>query len=221
MENNGFKEVQNLDDLKNTIEEIQKSWEEICDAFEVDPDKQIQPSIIRASIKMTLIELTELENMEYVKKSGKTLEKLHETYLRDLIRFAYYSVDSEETQVWKEEVDNYVKEIFTPEVMADTDVEAKPDETVSLDMLIDDMNRVLSIANQLNVIKGMESGTFDAEPFAGLINNFSYLGIGLVQTCNKNATVMGQVITFLKVIIKTNDIVLKKITDMIMGVPRD
>lgn len=220
-ENNGFKEVDNLNEVKQTLEEIKKSWEEICDAFEVNPDIQIKPEIIRSSVRMTVVELNELENMDYVKKSNRPLEKLHETYVKDLIKFAYSTVDSEESEVWQEEVDKYVKEIFTEDILADMDIEVKNDENMTLDKLIDEVNRILSIANQLNVIKGMESGNFAADSFVGLINNFSYLGIGIVQACNGNAVVMGEVITFLKVIIKTNDVILKQITNMIMGTPRD
>lgn len=220
-ENSGFKEVDNLNEVKETLDEIRKSWEEICDAFEVNPDTQIKPEIIRSSVRMTVVELNELENMDYVKKSGRLLEKLHETYVRDLIKFAYSTVDSEESEMWKEEVDKYLKEIFTEDILVDMDIEVKNDESMTLDKLIDEVNRILSIANQLNVIKGMESGNFAADSFVGLINNFSYLGIGIVQACNGNAVVMGEVVTFLKVIIKTNDVILKQITNMIMGNPRD
>lgn len=220
-DNGGFREVDNLNDVRETLDEIRKSWEEICDAFEVNPDMQIQPDIIRSSVRMTIIELNELENMDYVKKSGRPLEKLHETYVKDLIKFAYSTVESEDSAVWRDEVETYIREIFTDDVLIDMDVSVENDEKVTLDMLIDEVNRILSISNQLNVIKGMESGSFTAEPFAGLINNFSYLGIGIVQTCNGNAVVMGQVITFLKVLIKTNDIILKQITGMIMGRPND
>jgi hypothetical protein len=220
-ENNGFKEVNNLDDVQKTLEEIRKSWEEICDAFEVNPDTQISPEVIRSSVRMTMVELNELENLDYVKKSGKPLEKLHETYVRDLIKFAYTTVDSEDSSVWKETVEKYLKEIFTEDILTDMDIKVENNENMTLDMLIDEINRVLSISNQLNVIKGMESGSFEAGSFAGLVNNFSYLGIGIVQSCNGNAVVMGEVVTFLKVLIKTNDIILKKITSMIMGQPND
>lgn len=220
-ENNGFKEVNNLDDVQQTLEEIRKSWEEICDAFEVNPDIQISPEIIRSSVRMTMVELNELENLDYVKKSGKRLEKLHETYVKDLIKFAYTTIDSEDSSVWREEVERYLNDIFTEDILSDMEVKVENDEKMTLDMLIDEINRVLSIANQLNVIKGMESGSFEAGSFVGLVNNFSYLGIGLVQTCNGNAIVMGEVVTFLKVLIKTNDIILKQITGMLMGHPND
>ena len=220
-ENNGFKEVKNLDDVEQTLEEIRKSWEEICDAFEVNPDTRISPEAIRSSVRMTMVELNELENLDYVKKSGKKLEKLHETYVKALIRFAYTTIDGEDSCVWKDEVEGYLKDIFTEDILSDMDVRVENNEKMTLDMLIDEINRVLSIANQLNVIKGMESGSFDTGSFAGLVNNFSYLGIGIVQTCNGNAVVMGEVVTFLKVLIKTNDIILKQITGMIMGHPDD
>lgn len=214
--NNGFKEVSNLDEMRNALDEIRKSWEEICEAFEVDPDVKVQSSIIKSSIKMTLIDLNELENMDYVKNSNKKLEKLHETYVKNLVRFAYYAVGSEESIMWKDEVKSYINEIFTQDLLSDMEVTTEEEENVSLDMIIDDMNRILSIANQLNVIRGMESGNFEADAFVGLINNYSYLGIGIVQTCNGNAAVMGQVVTFLKVMIKTNDVIIKQISDMIM-----
>lgn len=220
-ENNGFKEVKNLDDVEKTLEEIRKSWEEICEAFEVNPDTKISPEVIRSSVRMTMVELNELENMDYVKKSGKQLEKLHETYVKDLIKFAYTTIDSEDSRVWKEEVEKYLNDIFTEDILSDMDVRVENNENMTLDMLIDEINRVLSISNQLNVIRGMESGSFEAGSFVGLVNNFSYLGIGLVQTCNGNAIVMGEVVTFLKVLIKTNDIILKQITGMIMGHPND
>lgn len=221
MSDNGFKEVNNLDEVKQTLDEIRKAWEEICDAFEVNPDTPISPDVIRSSVRMTMVELNELENLDYVKKSGRPLEKLHETYVKDLIKFAYTTVDGEEAAVWKEEVEKYLKAIFTEDILADMDVEVANNESMTLDMLIDDVNRVFSISNQLNVIKGMESGDFEVGSFVGLVNNFSYLGIGLVQSCNGNAVIMGEVVTFLKVLIKTNDIILKQITGMIMGRPND
>lgn len=218
-ENNGFKEVNSLDDVEQTLKEIKKSWEEICDAFGVNPETRISPGAIRSSVRMTMVELNELENLEYVRKSGKKLEKLHETYARDLIKFAYTTIDSEDSSVWRDEVKRYLRDIFTEDMLSDMDVKVENNEKMTLDMLIDEINRVLSISNQLNVIKGMESGSFEAGSFAGLVNNFSYLGIGIVQTCNENAVVMGEVVTFLKVLIKTNDIILKQITGMITGYP--
>ena len=220
-ENNEFKEVNNLTDVEQTLEEISKSWKEICDAFEVNPDIRISPEIIRSGVRMTMVELNELENLDYVKKSGKKLEKLHETYVKDLIKFAYTTIDGEDSRIWKDEVEKYLNDIFTEDILYDMDVKVENNEKMTLDMLIDEINRVLSISNQLNVIRGMESGSFEAGSFVGLVNNFSYLGIGLVQTCNGNAVVMGEVVTFLKVLIKTNDIILKQITGMIMGSPND
>ena len=220
-ENNGFKEVNSLDDVEQTLEEIKKSWEEICDAFEVNPETRISPDVIRSSVRMTMVELNELENLDYVKKSGKRLEKLHETYVRDLIKFAYSTIDGEDSSVWTDEVEKYLKEIFTEDILSQMDIKVENNKEMTLDMLIDEINRVFSISNQLNVIKGMESGSFESGSFVGLVNNFSYLGIGIVQTCNGNAVVMGEVVTFLKVLIKTNDIILKQITGMIMGRPND
>lgn len=216
-ENNEFKEVNNLTDVEQTLEEIRKSWKEICDAFEVNPDVRISPEIIRSGVRMTMVELNELENLDYVKKSGKKLEKLHETYVKDLIKFAYTTIDGEDSRIWKDEVEKYLNDIFTEDILYDMDVKVENNEKMTLDMLIDEINRVLSISNQLNVIKGMESGSFESGSFVGLVNNFSYLGIGLVQTCNGNAVVMGEVVTFLKVLIKTNDIILKQITGMIIN----
>lgn len=216
-ENNGFKEVNSLEEVEQTLEEIKKSWKEICSAFEVNSETRISPEVIRSSVRMTMVELNELENLDYVKKSGKKLEKLHETYVRDLIKFAYTTVDGEDSNVWKSEVERYLNDIFTEDMLSDMDIKVENNEEMTLDMLIDEINRVLSISNQLNVIKGMESGSFEPGSFVGLVNNFSYLGIGIVQTCNGNAVVMGEVVTFLKVLIKTNDIILKQITGMIMG----
>lgn len=216
-ENNEFKEVNSLEEVEQTLEEIKKSWEEICSAFEVNSETRISPEVIRSSVRMTMVELNELENLDYVKKSGKKLEKLHETYVRDLIKFAYTTIDGEDSNVWKSEVERYLNDIFTEDMLSDMDIKVENNEEMTLDMLIDEINRVLSISNQLNVIKGMESGSFEPGSFVGLVNNFSYLGIGIVQTCNGNAVVMGEVVTFLKVLIKTNDIILKQITGMIMG----
>lgn len=220
-ENNGFKEVNSLEEAEQTLEEIKKSWEKICDAFEVNSETRISPEVIRSSVRMTMVELNELENLDYVKKSGKKLEKLHETYVRDLIKFAYTTIDGEDSNVWKSEVERYLNDIFTEDMLSDMDIKVENNGEMTLDMLIDEINRVLSISNQLNVIKGMESGSFEPGSFVGLVNNFSYLGIGIVQTCNGNAVVMGEVVTFLKVLIKTNDIILKQITGMIMGHPND
>ena len=220
-DNNGFKEVENIDDVKKTLEEIKKSWEEICESFDVNPELKIQPSVIKSSIKMTIIELNELENLEYVKKSNKPLEKLHEIYVKDLIRFAYTTIEAEDSKIWKDEVEKYIKDIFTKDLLADMDVKVENNEEMSLEQLIEEINRILSISNQLNVIKGMENGKFSSDTFMGLINNFSYLGIGIVQACNGNAVVMGEVVTFLKVLIKTNDIILKSISNMLMGTPKD
>ena len=215
-ENNGFKEVKGFEEIKATLDEIEGAWKEICDTFEVDPEIPVRTSVLTSSIKMTLMDLNQLENLEYVKKSGKPLEKLHETYIKDIIKFGYSTVEGEDSKMWEEEVDKYVKEVITAECLSDSDIKVENNTDMSLDMLIDELNRVFSIANQLNVIKGMESGSFDSEPFMGLINNFIYFGIGLVQRCNGNAVIMGEVVTFLKVLIKTNDIILKQISQMLM-----
>ena len=142
-ENNGFKEVNSLDDVEQTLKEIKKSWEEICDAFGVNPETRISPGAIRSSVRMTMVELNELENLEYVRKSGKKLEKLHETYARDLIKFAYTTIDSEDSSVWRDEVERYLRDIFTEDMLSDMDVKVENNEKMTLDMLIDEINRVL------------------------------------------------------------------------------
>ena len=48
----------------------------------------------------------------------------------------------------------------------------------------------------------MESGNLSAETFMSLEDNFIYLGIGIVQTCNGNAVIMGAVVSFIKTLIK-------------------
>ncbi len=215
IEDAGFKEVSNLDEIKETLDEIKKSWQGICEAFSVNPELKIQPSVIKSNLKMTLIELNELQNLEYVKNSNKALEKLHETYIKDMIKFAYTVLDNEESKVWKDEIEGYIKEIFTEDVLVDSGIEVKDDESITMEKLFEEINRVFSITSQLNVIKGMESGNFDESSFMGLESNFIYLGIGLVQACNGNAVIMGSVVTFLKVVIKISDNVLKAITGML------
>ncbi len=214
-ENAGFKEVNNLDDVKETLEEIKKSWQNICEAFSVNPDLKIQPSVIKSNLKMTLIELNELQNLEYVKNSNKPLEKLHETYIKDLIKFSYTILDNEESKVWKDEIEGYIKEVFTTDVLVDSGIEVRDDENLTMDTLFEEINRVFSIASQLNVVKGMESGNFSEESFMSLETNFIYLGIALVRVCNGNAVIMGSVVTFLKVVIKISDNVLKAIAGML------
>lgn len=214
-ETNEFKEVKSIEEVHEVLEEMKKSWEDICEVFGVDPEKKIESSLIKSNIKMTLIDLNEIENMEYVKKSNKPLEKLHQVYLKDLIKFAYSNVDDEETEVWKEEVENYLKTIFTDDILNIADVELKEDKEMTMDKLFEDINRIFSISNQLNVIRAMESQDLSAETFMSLESNYIYLGIGIVQICNGNAVVMGKVVTSLKVIIKINDMILKSITSML------
>jgi hypothetical protein len=214
-ENNGFKEVTNLEDVHKVLEDMKKSWDEICEAFGVDPEKQIKASVLKSSIRLTMLELDELENLEYVKKSNKPLMKLHKVYLENLIKYAYTTVDTEESKAWTEEMEKYIKEIFTSEFVDEFDVKVEDNKEMTIDMLFDDINKVFSISSQLNVIKGMEGGKFNEEAFMGLISNFIFLGIGIVQACNGNAVIMGKVVTSLKVIIKINDMIIKSISKML------
>ena len=158
---NEFKEVTSMEEVEKALKEMRRAWEDICEAFHVDAQIKLQPEVIRNNIRATMMDLNELENMEYVRKSGKPLEKLHVTYLKCLIQ------------------------------------------------------RVFSISNQLNIIKGMESGNLSAETFMSLEDNFIYLGIGIVQTCNGNAVIMGAVVSFIKTLIKINDNILKSISQML------
>lgn len=214
-EQNGFKEVQNLEKVEQTLKEIRKSWRDICDTFGVDAELKIQPEVIRNNLRATMIDLLEIENLDYVKKSGKPLEKLHRSYLTAIIRFAYSNVETEETSVWMEEVERYLKEVITNEVLFDTGLSVSMDENVSLEQLFADIQRVFSISSQLNIIRGMESGSVSPEMFMNLEDNFIYLGIGIVQTCNGNVVVMGKVLTFIKTLIKINDNILKSISQML------
>ena len=61
----------------------------------------------------------------------------------------------------------------------------------------------------------MESGNLSAETFMSLEDNFIYIGIGIVQTCNGNDVIMGAVVSFIKTLIKINDNILKSISQML------
>lgn len=215
MGKNEFKEVTDMADVEKALKEMRESWADICEAFGVDPEMKLQPEVLRNNIRATMIDLNELENMEYVKKSGKKLEKLHESYLKCLIKSAFINVESGDSRVWKEEVERYLKDIITEEVLGDSGLKVEDDETVSLDMLLSDIQRVFSISNQLNIIKGMESGNVSPETFMSLEDNFIYISIGIVQTCNGNAVVMGTAVSFIKTLIKINDNILKSISQML------
>lgn len=215
MGKNEFKEVTDMADVEKALKEMRESWADICEAFGVDPEMKLQPEVLRNNIRATIIELNELENMEYVKKSGKKLENLHESYLKCLIKSAFINVESGDSRVWKEEVERYLKDIITEEVLGDSGLKVEDDKTVSLDMLLSDIQRVFSISNQLNIIKGMESGNVSPETFMSLEDNFIYISIGIVQTCNGNAVVMGTAVSFIKTLIKINDNILKSISQML------
>lgn len=216
MSSSGFKKENNTIDIEQALKEMKKSWADICDAFGVDSEIKLQPEILRNNIRTVMLELYELENMEYVKKSGKTLEKLHESYLKCLIRTAYMNVKSDDGKVWKEEVERYLKEIITDEVLGDSDIKIEDNEAAAPEELFTDIQRVFSISNQLNIIKGMESGTLSSKTFMALEDNFIYLNIGIVQTCNENAVIMGTVVSFIKALIKINDNILKSISQMLL-----
>ena len=215
MGNNEFKEADNLAEVEKALKEMRQSWADICDAFGVDPEMKLQPEVLRNNIRATMIDLNELENMEYVKKSGKKLEKLHESYLKCLIKSAFVNVESGDSRVWKEEVERYLKEVITDEVLGNSGLKVEDDERVSFDMLLADIQRVFSISNQLNIIKGMESGNVSPETFMSLEDNFIYISIGIVQTCNGNAVIMGTAVSFIKTLIKINDNILKSISQML------
>ncbi len=111
--NNEFKEVTSMEDVEKALKEMHKAWEDICEAFHVDAQIKLQPEVIRNNIRATMMDLNELENMEYVKKSGKPLEKLHVTYLKCLIKSAYLNLESEDARVWTGEVERYLGEVIT------------------------------------------------------------------------------------------------------------
>ena len=210
-----FKEENNIIDVEKALKEMRKSWADICAAFGVDPEMKLQPEVLRNNIRTVMMDLYGLENMEYVKKSGKKLEKLHESYLKCLIKAAFIHVESEDGSVWKEEVERYLKEIITDEVLLDSGIKIEDDETVTPEALLCDIQRVFSISNQLNIIKGMENRTLSPESFMGLEDNFIYISIGIVQTCNGNAVIMGSAVSFIKALIKINDNILKSISQML------
>ena len=215
MSSSEFKEAGNPDELERVLKEMRESWTDICDAFGVDPEMKLQPEVLRNNIRAAIMDLYELENMEYVKNSGKKLERLHESYLKCLIKAAFINVESEDGKAWKEEVERYLKEIITDKVLGDSGIKVEDDENISLEALLADIQRVFSISNQLNVIKGMESGTISPESFLGLEDNFIYISIGIVQTCNGNAVIMGTAVSFMKALIKINDNILKSISQML------
>lgn len=214
---NNVKEVTGMEDVEKALKEMREAWSDICEAFGVDPEIKLQPEVLRNNIRATMIDLNELEQMEYVKKSGKKLEKLHASYLKCLIKAAFLNVESEDSQVWKEEVERYLKEVITDEVLADTGLKVEDDKDTSFDVLLADIQRVFSISNQLNIIKGMESGTLSPETLMSLEDNFIYISIGTVQTCNGNAVIMGTAVSFIKALIKINDNILKSISQMLTG----
>lgn len=210
-----FKKENNVVDVEEALKEMRESWADICTAFGVDPEMKLQPEVLRNNIRTVMIDLYGLENMEYVKKSGKKLEKLHESYLKCLIKAAFIHVESEDGRVWKEEAERYLKEVITSEVLNDSGIKVEDDETVTLETLLQDIQRVFSISNQLNMIKGMENGAISPESFMGLEDNFIYISIGIVQTCNGNAVIMGSAVSFIKTLIKINDNILKCISQML------
>lgn len=215
MSDKKFKEINGVEDFEKILKEMHESWEEICENFSVDPKNKLQPDVIKNNIRTTLVDLVDIEEMDYVKKSGKKLECLHETYLKCLVKFAFSTVEGEESQVWREEVESFIGKVITPEVIADSDIRLADDLDMSMDKLLENIQRVFSISNQLNVIRGMERGTVSKEMFMNLEDNFIYLGIGIVQTCNENALIMGKVVTFIKTLIKINENILKAISQML------
>ncbi len=135
--------------------------------------------------------------------------------MKCLIKAAFIHVESEDASIWKKEVERYLKEIITDEVLNDSGIKTEDDETVTLEMLLLDIQRIFSISNQLNVIKGIESGTISQESFMNLEDNFIYISIGIVQICNGNAVIMGTAVSFIKALININDNILKSISQML------
>lgn len=105
--------------------------------------------------------------------------------------------------------------MITDEVLSDTGIKVEDNEAVTLEELLLDIQRIFSISNQLNIIKGMESGAISQESFMNLEDNFIYMSIGIVQVCNGNAVIMGTAVSFIKALIKINDNILKSISQML------
>lgn len=215
MSSQEFKEIDNAEQLEKELADMKKAWDDICAAFGVDSQVRLQPEILKNNIREVLIDFNELQTMDYVKKSGKTLENLSETYLNCLIRSAYMHVRHDDSTVWKEEVESFLKEIITPEILGDLNVRVEDEKTYTSEQMFTDIQRVFSIANQLNIIRGMESGNVSEEMFMSLEDNFIYLHIAIVQTCNGNAVIMGKAVSFIKALIKINDNILKSISQML------
>ena len=152
--------------------------------------------------------------MIYVKKSNKPLENLHRNYVLSLIKFGYSILENKENELWADTIKEYISEIFTEDITEGEDLYVLS-ENVVVDELFKDIQRIFSIANQLNVIRIMETDRNSSDMFMALEDNFIYFGIGMVQKCNENAVIMAQVVTFLKVLIKINDNILKSISNMI------
>ena len=131
---NEFKEVTSMEEVEKALKEMRRAWEDICEAFHVDAQIKLQPEVIRNNIRATMMDLNELENMEYVRKSGKSLEKLHVTYLKCLIKSAYLNLESEDAKVWTGEVERYLGEVITEDVLADTGLKVEDDTDVTLDL---------------------------------------------------------------------------------------
>lgn len=199
--------TEDVNEFKATLDEIQKSWSDICEAFGVDKSKPIEVSELKRNMMATTMELDEIRNLDYVKKSGKPLENLSENYNLCLMKFAYSIIENEENEIWADTIKEYVNEVFT-------DVDDRC-HNVDLDALFADIQRIFSISNQLNVIRIMETKKDNSDIFMALEDNFIYFGISIVQKCNGNAVIMAQVVTFLKVLIKINDNILKSISSML------
>ena len=131
------------------------------------------------------MDLDEIQNLDYVKKSGKKLENLSENYLKALIKSVYIHVEQDDSHVWAEEVERYLKQIFTSELLSGYQVKPEDDRSYDSKVLLEDIQRIFSIANQLNMIRGMERGSLDSAQMMNLEDNFIYLHIAIVQVCNK------------------------------------
>ncbi len=210
-----FEEVENLEKLEKELDQMHKSWAEICEVSGVDKDQPMDPQVLTKSLKTTLMDLDEIQNLDYVKKSGKKLENLSENYLKALIKSVYIHVEQDDSHVWAEEVERYLKQIFTSELLSGYQVKPEDDRSYDSKVLLEDIQRIFSIANQLNMIRGMERGSLDSAQMMNLEDNFIYLHIAIVQVCNKNAVIMGKAVSFIKALIKINDNILKSISQML------
>lgn len=194
--------------MAESMEEIRQSWQEICKAFGIENGNQITKAELRRSLKQTVMELYQLEQMECIQKTGKQVPDLHILYVTDLIQFLYL-LAGDERGVWSEECDQFIRDVFTSELFPGQEFSVYQKGT--MEEMLESVNRVFSIANQFAVIRTMEENSDSACSLPALEENYIYAGIALVQACNDNMIMMGKTVTFIKAVIKINDNIVKYI----------